>query len=106
MRNWVQKWLNEEVFEATSDGTAGAVIKCGSLRRLLVVLLGPPYAAPDECASDVEDHYDSGLTAETEDGSTPLAQIKTESEPSLRLLVLLSGGPLSFYFWILSRLSM
>jgi hypothetical protein len=32
--------------------------------------------------------------------------LETESEPSLRLLVLLSGGPLSFYFWILSRLSM
>lgn len=81
MRNWVQKWLNEEVFEATSTGTARAVIKRGSLRRLMVVLLGPPYAAPDECASDVEDHYDSGLTAETENGSTPLAQIKPSQNP-------------------------
>ena len=35
-----------------------------------------------------------------------LAQTKTESEPSLRLLALAYGGPLSFYFSILSKSSM
>jgi hypothetical protein len=73
----------------------------------MVVLMGPPYAAPDECASEVEDLLRLWPHRRRRRGwFDGVSANKTESEPSLRLLALAYGGPLSFYFSILSKSSM